>query len=389
LLLAALVLGLDADARLSAPPAQYWESKRVVVPARQEQPPAARTATFVVPCGRPGYTAVGGHAPSSDPDIVLVASHAVPPAWSFELTNYGRGPAVVLLEVLCEQGGTPPPRYHLVVRSFTLQPERVRKADVQGPRFTLPLGFGYRVRPLRGTSPPAGDSRVEVLTARPHGRGYEVQLRNTGSMPVRVEVRALLVRTRAGNRTVASSRVVSVTRSVSPGQWVDATARCPAGSAASAWGWSVPVRQISRDATFAGRDFRFRAFNDSDATRRVRFFGVCLNLSASAGRPFSLGASPVAAVGTFANGQGGCPVATSFTDRFLLRAPGDGTLTITQPRTEDEVVLAIAPDGSFGGRNDRESYQGVIAGNRATATYSYTTPTGCIETFDATFELDR
>lgn len=105
-------------------------------------------------------------------------------------------------------------------------------------------------------------------------------------------------------------------------------------------------------------------------------------------QPFSLGPSPVPATGTFTNGRGGCPFPTSFTDMFWFLAPGDGTLTITQPTTGDRVSGPIGPDGSFRLRSPGESYDGKIAGNRATATYSYTR-NGCTETYDAAFALQR
>jgi len=104
--------------------------------------------------------------------------------------------------------------------------------------------------------------------------------------------------------------------------------------------------------------------------------------------PFSLGSGPVPATGTFTNGRGGCPVATSFTDSFQFFAPGDGTLTITQPKTGDRVSGPIKPNGSFQLKSSGESYDGRITGNTATATYSYTA-SGCTETYDASFVLQR
>jgi hypothetical protein len=105
-------------------------------------------------------------------------------------------------------------------------------------------------------------------------------------------------------------------------------------------------------------------------------------------RPFTLGPSPVTAVGTFTNGRGGCPVQTSFTDTFQLLAPGDGTLTITQPSTGDRLSGPISPDGSFQLRSAGETYDGRFTGRTATATYTYTR-NGCTETYDAAFALDR
>lgn len=104
--------------------------------------------------------------------------------------------------------------------------------------------------------------------------------------------------------------------------------------------------------------------------------------------PFSLGPDPVSAVGRFTNGRGGCPVQTTFTDRFQFLAPGDGTLTITQPSTGDRVSGPIKPDGSFQLRSAGESYDGKIAGKKATAAYAYTAG-GCKETYDSEFDLDR
>ena len=120
-----------------------------------------------------------------------------------------------------------------------------------------------------------------------------------------------------------------------------------------------------------------------------RTWTVTLELPAPGEQPFSLGPSAVPATGTFTNGRGGCPVATSFTDSFQFFAPGNGTLTITQPKTGDRVSGPIKPDGSFQLRSSGESYDGKITGNRATATYSYTTSGGCTETFDASFVLQR
>jgi hypothetical protein len=110
-------------------------------------------------------------------------------------------------------------------------------------------------------------------------------------------------------------------------------------------------------------------------------------VTAQAHGPFTLGPSPIPAAGTFRNGRGGCPVATSFTDTFQFLAPGNGTLTITQPSAGDRVSGSIAPDGSFRLRSTGESYDGKITGKTATAIYSYTA--GCTETYDADFVLDR
>jgi hypothetical protein len=104
--------------------------------------------------------------------------------------------------------------------------------------------------------------------------------------------------------------------------------------------------------------------------------------------PFNLGPSPVRARGTFTNGRGGCPVATSFADTFLLLAPGNGTLTITQPTTGDRVSGTIGPDGSFSLQSAGETYTGRIVGRTATATYAYTAR-GCTETYEVTFVLER
>ena len=105
--------------------------------------------------------------------------------------------------------------------------------------------------------------------------------------------------------------------------------------------------------------------------------------------PFKLGPNPVPATGTFTNGRGGCPVATSFEATFLFFAPGDGKMKITEPKTGDEVVVTIDRNGNFDGRSARESYtDGKITGNTATAKYSYTTVSGCTETYDVTFVLE-
>lgn len=114
---------------------------------------------------------------------------------------------------------------------------------------------------------------------------------------------------------------------------------------------------------------------------------VAASAAAQVPTPFRLGASPVPAQGTFTNGRGGCPLATSFTDRFEFHAPGDGTLTITQPSTGDRVSGPISPDGTFALRSAGESYSGRITGSRAAATYTYTMTVGCTQTYDASFEL--
>ena len=106
----------------------------------------------------------------------------------------------------------------------------------------------------------------------------------------------------------------------------------------------------------------------------------------SAERPFTLGPSPVTVTISFADGRGGCAFARSFTDTFQLFAPGNGRLTITQPRTGDVVEGAIRADGTFQLRSDDESYDGKITGSTGTATYAYTSQ-GCTQTYDATFAL--
>ena len=103
--------------------------------------------------------------------------------------------------------------------------------------------------------------------------------------------------------------------------------------------------------------------------------------------PFSLGPSPIDAMGTFTNGRGGCPVVTSFTAGSQFFAPGDGTLTITHPT--NRVSGPINRDGSFQLRSANESYDGKVTGNTATATYSYTTASGCTEIYDVRFVLQR
>lgn len=102
--------------------------------------------------------------------------------------------------------------------------------------------------------------------------------------------------------------------------------------------------------------------------------------------PFTLGPSPIAATGSFTNGRGGCPVATTFTGKFQFLAPGNGTLTITT--TGDEASGPIDEKGLFQLRSTDESYDGKITGKKATAKYAYTAG-GCTETYDAEFDLDR
>lgn len=117
--------------------------------------------------------------------------------------------------------------------------------------------------------------------------------------------------------------------------------------------------------------------------------GPVSHLTAKVHGPFSLGPNPIPAAGTFRNGRGGCPVATIFTDAFQFLAPGNGKLTITQPKTGDTASGPIDPAGLFQLRGPGESYDnGKITGKKATATYAYTAG-GCTETYDAEFSLDR
>jgi len=104
--------------------------------------------------------------------------------------------------------------------------------------------------------------------------------------------------------------------------------------------------------------------------------------------PFSLGPSPVAAVITYTNGTGGCPVVTSFVIDAQFFAPGKGTLTITDG-TGRSVSGPINHDGSFDLRSANESYKGKITGSTATGTYTYTTASGCTETYNFSAVLQR
>ena len=104
--------------------------------------------------------------------------------------------------------------------------------------------------------------------------------------------------------------------------------------------------------------------------------------------PFSLGESPVAAVITYTNGTGGCPVVTSFVIDAQFFAPGKGTLTITDG-TGRSVSGPINHDGSFDLRSANESYKGKITGSTATGTYAYTTANGCMETYNFSAVLQR
>ena len=63
-------------------------------------------------------------------------------------------------------------------------------------------------------------------------------------------------------------------------------------------------------------------------------------------------------------------------------------MTITQPSTGDKVAGTIDAGGDYRLRSVRESYDGKITGNTATATYSYTSA-GCTETYDVTFVIRR
>jgi hypothetical protein len=104
--------------------------------------------------------------------------------------------------------------------------------------------------------------------------------------------------------------------------------------------------------------------------------------------PFSLGRNPVAAVITYTNGTGGCPVVTSFVINAQFLASGNGTLTITDG-TGRSVSGPINPGGSFDLRSANESYKGKITGSTATGTYTYTTAGGCIETYNFSVVLQR
>jgi hypothetical protein len=195
---------------------------------------------------------------------------------------------------------------------------------------------------------------------------------------------------RAAGRTVARTRLVSFARSIARGRTIEAGANCARGSAPVAYGWSFPSALVTAVAALTPRGFRFQATNASGAARAVRFFGVCLTTNAGPQETvpgFGLGAGPIEATGTFANGSGGCDVATSFTDRFVVHAPGDGKIRITQPRTGDDVRGRVERDGTVRIVGGRETYSGRIVEDRMTATYTYTTATGCVATYDAVFVL--
>jgi hypothetical protein len=397
-----LLVGVDASASPTGAPDRVLVRERVRVEPRLERPAFARTTKFAVWCPE-GYTAIAGQVFTSSDDVVTVASDAGvpipessftdPEGWRFELTNYSDHPIHVTLEVTCVKDAPPPPKYFLVARSFALGPGEVRKAEIRGPRFTLPLGFSFRVRSVEGSEPPPGESRVSALTAQPRGGAYRIALRNVGEEAVRVEAGGVFVTSRSAGRTVARTPIVSVTRVLAPRRSAGAAAACARGSTPVTAGWSFPTTGITGVTMLTARGFRFRVSNTSTVARRVRFFGICLVTTPPPGsvpprgEPYSLGANPVSAQGTFRNGRGGCPVPTSFADRFLFLIPGNGTIRITQPSTGDEVRGRIAPDGSFRLASGRETYVGKISGNRATARYSYTTSAGCTETYDASFVL--
>lgn len=102
--------------------------------------------------------------------------------------------------------------------------------------------------------------------------------------------------------------------------------------------------------------------------------------------PFTLGPTPVAAIGTFTNGQGGCGFPPSFRASFQFLAPGNSRLTISQG--PQKVEGPITPSGSYQVRSASESYDGEITGNTSTARYSYTA-NGCTGTWDVSFVLER
>ncbi len=105
-------------------------------------------------------------------------------------------------------------------------------------------------------------------------------------------------------------------------------------------------------------------------------------------KPFTLGPGPVDVAATYTNGQGGCPVATNFTAAGQFLARGDGILTYTLPGNQ-VAKGPIDPKGSYKIGNASESYVGRITGNTATATYTYTTASGCTETYDFSAVLER
>jgi hypothetical protein len=113
-----------------------------------------------------------------------------------------------------------------------------------------------------------------------------------------------------------------------------------------------------------------------------------LKLAPLPAKPFTLGEGPIDVTATYTNGQGGCPVATSFTAAGQFLAPGDGMLTYTLPGNQ-VAKGPIDPRGSFKLSNASESYVGKITGNTATATYTYKTANGCAATYNVSFMLNR
>ena len=291
---------LDAAAR----PAEGAGTRRALDPAPQtvrvvvEVPPSRAkapglTTVFTVTCP-PDYTAVAGDVhrlpvagtpPAPPPKaIVVVASQAGLPGggidgWTFEFANQSKRTIKVELVVQCLFDVPAPPRYILVpFPQFRLEPRATRDVRVPGPRFTLPLGAGFRVRSLNGSAPPRG-ARVDVLTAQPAGGGYRMVIRNVGGQPVRVGISGVFVEARSGGQTLARMRVVSTTRSILRGRSVAAAATCASGLSPVSFGWSSTGTGVDVTGTPTARGFRFGASNTSNATRRVRFFGVCLNVN--------------------------------------------------------------------------------------------------------------
>ena len=109
--------------------------------------------------------------------------------------------------------------------------------------------------------------------------------------------------------------------------------------------------------------------------------------------------TPLQAEGAFANGSGGCPVATAFRANFLWTVQGT-TLRIDQFGTTHTVFGTITPLGAnewswqaSTPSGDERYTNGVIRRNAggtgftATAAYAFRTTNGCTETYSVTFTL--
>ncbi len=291
----------DVAAKSVDEPETVIVRQRVKVPRRREQPPEARVTEFRVSCPSTEYTAVAGQVHRSGfanegagpppESIVVVESVAgvsdggfpegrlvFGDGWTFELSNYGARTTEVELVVTCVKGAPRPPRYLYVGRPILVLPRTQRNVDVDAPRFSQPLGVGFRVRSTNGAGPPVRAGRVELVGVRVTGTAVRATFRNTGSAQARVEVGALVLPVREGATDLARTRLVTAT-AVVPARASRTVARaCPAGTRPLNGVWDATHASIAASATPTARGFSYRATNRSAAPRRIRFGGVCLGV---------------------------------------------------------------------------------------------------------------